>query len=443
MPEPAGLTTRASRPSEVRASASTWSEAVEPPYPGTSSTGPGRSWGTGSTAGSRRTTTTTTRMAATAAATASAAAPRTSRRRAGARERIPRCNPDSVQLAATHRQRARPPTKRNRLCGAVTSASARGRRTACSTERAVASATNLPQPAGRNRRGRRSNSRRLVAARLDSGVAWCRISSNTVASFGLGLGGVKGRGDHRHPLGGDEIPPAFTQLPEIGAQPAGIGEQSVPAAWIEGEGLDHVRDRGPVGSQSGLDDRSAPSRRWSPGGGRGSACSARPAPGPGCVRGRAPCSAWPATRDRHTVRRGRRRPPRPEHRCRSTTARAHAAGAPHRGRSERLQSPDPGRTRHQPPRRLSPPPPSLQPAHRLTPSSVSWSRRPRYDTPKPGHGSSLAVPDTPISERTRPSMSRRAVNGRIAGPGGEEPSEGNRFGVGTDSIGLLLSQGRD
>ncbi len=40
-------------------------------------------------------------------------------------------------------------------------------------------------------------------------------------------------------------------------------------------------------------------------------------------------------------------------------------------------------------------------------------------------------------------MSRRAVNGRIAGPGGEEPSEGNRFGVGTDSIGLLLSQGRD
>ena len=75
---------RASRPSPVRASASTWSEAVEPPYPGTSSTGPGRSWATGSTGGSRRTTTAT--ATATATTSASTATPSTSRRRAGESE---------------------------------------------------------------------------------------------------------------------------------------------------------------------------------------------------------------------------------------------------------------------------------------------------------------------------------------------------------------------
>ena len=81
MPEPVGFTMRASRPWPVRASASTCSEAVEPPYPGTSSTGPGRSWATGSTGGSRRTTTAT--AIATATTSASAATPSTSRRRAG------------------------------------------------------------------------------------------------------------------------------------------------------------------------------------------------------------------------------------------------------------------------------------------------------------------------------------------------------------------------
>ena len=75
---------RASRPWSTRASARTWSEAVEPPYPGTSSTGPGRSWATGSTGGSLRTT--TARATATATTNASTAPPSTSRRRAGESE---------------------------------------------------------------------------------------------------------------------------------------------------------------------------------------------------------------------------------------------------------------------------------------------------------------------------------------------------------------------
>ncbi len=60
VPSPGGSKTTTSRPSARSASASTSSDAVDPPYPGTSTTGPSSSCATGSTLSGRDTTTATT-----------------------------------------------------------------------------------------------------------------------------------------------------------------------------------------------------------------------------------------------------------------------------------------------------------------------------------------------------------------------------------------------